>query len=318
MKLYVSPSRVGEVGCCLAVFAGLPLFSWFAGAKRDALGTLYLEGVVVLIGLLSVGVSLLKDYLSSRRTCRHGQRVGARQDGCPLCVEERLRAEQEKREKALDEEKRVAEASARAARIRTHEVKERDRLLRARVAELDDLEGMASVEFERQVGVLLAHSGFSAVELTPRSHDHGVDLVARRAGRRWVAQCKRWNRSRAVGRPDLQRLVGAMKDLDADEAMFVTTSSYSEPAREFANRQGIRLLGGVELARLIREVRGTCDVSGMFTLLCPECEVETEFSCRDDVTAKRCLNGHQVTANHFLWSLENSSGPRRARRRFRS
>lgn len=72
--------------------------------------------------------------------------------------------------------------------------------------------------------------------------------------KRIYVQAKRYRDQGTVGRPDLQAFMGALRDVGADGGVFVTTSSYSRDAVEFASRQtGPRLvlIDGAELGRLL-------------------------------------------------------------------
>jgi hypothetical protein len=75
--------------------------------------------------------------------------------------------------------------------------------------------------------------GFSDAVLTAGGADHGLDVSATGA----VAQVKA--QSSAVGRPDVQRLVGAA--LDSPAKLFFSISGYSAGAIAFADTAGVAL-----------------------------------------------------------------------------
>lgn len=70
---------------------------------------------------------------------------------------------------------------------------------------------------------------------TPGSGDSGIDVVCRQA----VAQVK-WH-TNSVGRPDVQRLVGAGADHPGVALAFFSRSGYSQGAIEYADRHNVSL-----------------------------------------------------------------------------
>jgi len=63
------------------------------------------------------------------------------------------------------------------------------------------------------------------VHTTAGSADHGVDLLATRAGEKVVVQCKRY-RDRSVGEPVVRDLYGAMQHENADRGYYLVTAAY--------------------------------------------------------------------------------------------
>lgn len=64
-------------------------------------------------------------------------------------------------------------------------------------------------------------------------------------------QAKRWDRT--IGRPDIQQFAGALQGQRARKGVFITTSSFSSEAKDYASRIDSRiiLIDGSELARLM-------------------------------------------------------------------
>ena len=87
--------------------------------------------------------------------------------------------------------------------------------------------------------------------------DEGVDGVINQDSlglQRIYVQAKRYKSENTIGRPDLQKFVGALSGLGANGGVFITTSSFSTEAREYANKnisQRIILIDGQELGRLM-------------------------------------------------------------------
>ena len=48
--------------------------------------------------------------------------------------------------------------------------------------------------FERSICRLLLYEGFSNIRLVGETNDHGADITATKAGKRWLFQAKHWNK----------------------------------------------------------------------------------------------------------------------------
>ncbi|MET9348369.1 restriction endonuclease [Streptomyces termitum] len=104
--------------------------------------------------------------------------------------------------------------------------------------------------FEHTVAALCARDGCSPVEVVGGAGDLGADVIATAPdGVRVVLQCKQYAEDHRVGSPDLQRFGGTCYAVhEADVAVLVTTSSFTEPALEYAASCGIVCVDGTELA----------------------------------------------------------------------
>ena len=113
--------------------------------------------------------------------------------------------------------------------------------------------------FERLCARLLRESGFTRVEVTPASHDGGIDgkgilQVNDFLTFRVEFQCKRYSGS--VGPDVVQKLRGAMSG-SADRGLIVTTGSFTQGAKREANHEfkvPIELLDGDELINKLKEL----------------------------------------------------------------
>ncbi|MEH0421539.1 restriction endonuclease [Streptomyces sp. B21-083] len=104
-----------------------------------------------------------------------------------------------------------------------------------------DHDALTPEEFEEAVAALCERDGCSAVEVVGGAGDLAADVVAVTPdGRRVVIQCKRYGDSHRVGSQDLQRFGGTCFTVhEADVAALVTTSDFTDPAMEYADRCGI-------------------------------------------------------------------------------
>jgi len=113
--------------------------------------------------------------------------------------------------------------------------------------------------FERVVVDLLVRMGYGgsrkeAGKALGRSGDEGIDGIINedRLGLDMLyLQAKRWEAT--VGRPEIQRFVGALHGKRARKGVFITTSSYSAEARSYVANidPKVVLIDGAELAELM-------------------------------------------------------------------
>ncbi|MEK6273348.1 MAG: restriction endonuclease [Actinomycetota bacterium] len=137
------------------------------------------------------------------------------------------------------------------------------RVLRAALAaELLDRVFDQSPDFFEQLVLDVLHAmGYGgsrddAAERLGQSGDEGIDGVIRedRLGLDLIyIQAKRW--ANVVGRPEIQKFFGALHGQRATKGIFITTSSFSKEAVEYADGVSPRviLLDGKELAQLMIE-----------------------------------------------------------------
>jgi restriction system protein len=113
--------------------------------------------------------------------------------------------------------------------------------------------------FEKLVVELLVKMGYGgtikeAGKSIGKSGDEGIDGIIKED---WLGldiiyvQAKRWEN--VVGRPEIQKFVGALAGQGAKKGVFITTSRFSNEAREYQpkNESKIVLIDGEQLAELM-------------------------------------------------------------------
>lgn len=125
---------------------------------------------------------------------------------------------------------------------------------------LNKLRETDPIFFEKLVVKLLDTMGYSgkngSAEVTTRSNDGGIDGIINQdpLGTSTVyLQVKRYTEKNVVSRPAIQSFYGALASVNADRGVFITTSSFSKGAIEFAQNQGIVLIDGIRLTELMLE-----------------------------------------------------------------
>lgn len=118
--------------------------------------------------------------------------------------------------------------------------------------------------FENLVVSLMQKMGYgkkleSPGLVTGQSGDEGIDGIIRedKLGFNSIyIQAKRWKRDLTVGRPEIQKFVGALAGQGAQKGLFITTAKFSKAAQEYAEKHlsyKVVLVDGPQLAELMIE-----------------------------------------------------------------
>ena len=113
--------------------------------------------------------------------------------------------------------------------------------------------------FEKLVVDLLLNMGYGgsrkdAGEAIGKSGDEGIDGIIKedKLGLDTIyIQAKRWENT--VSRPEIQKFAGALQGQQAKKGVFITTSNFSQGAKEFASiiDSKVVLIDGEQLAQLM-------------------------------------------------------------------
>lgn len=97
----------------------------------------------------------------------------------------------------------------------------------------------------KDAGRALAKSGDEGIDGTIKEDKLGLDII--------YIQAKKWQTGNTVGRPEIQKFVGALAGQGAKKGIFITTSSFSREARDYVprNETKIVLIDGEELTQLM-------------------------------------------------------------------
>jgi len=122
--------------------------------------------------------------------------------------------------------------------------------------------------FERLVVELLVKMGYGgsiqdAGKAVGRSGDEGIDGTIKedKLGLDIIyIQAKRWKPGNVVGRPEIQKFVGALAGQGAKKGIFITTSSFTREALDYSprNETKIVLIDGEYLAQLMIDYNLGC------------------------------------------------------------
>lgn len=128
--------------------------------------------------------------------------------------------------------------------------------------------------FERLVVELLVKMGYGgsikdAGKAIGRSGDEGIDGTIKedRLGLDIIyIQAKRWKPGNVVGRPEIQKFVGALAGQGAKKGIFITTSNFTKEALDYTprNETKIVLIDGEQLAQLMIDYNLGCNIHQVY------------------------------------------------------
>jgi restriction system protein len=97
----------------------------------------------------------------------------------------------------------------------------------------------------KDAGKAMGKSGDEGIDGTIKEDKLGLDII--------YIQAKRWKPGNVVGRPELQKFVGALAGQGAKKGIFITTSNFTKEALDYTprNETKIVLINGEHLAQLM-------------------------------------------------------------------
>lgn len=104
----------------------------------------------------------------------------------------------------------------------------------------------------KDAGKAMGKSGDEGIDGTIKEDKLGLDII--------YIQAKRWKPGNVVGRPELQKFVGALAGQGAKKGIFITTSNFTREALDYTprNETKIVLINGEQLAQLMIDYNLGC------------------------------------------------------------
>lgn len=122
---------------------------------------------------------------------------------------------------------------------------------------LEEIMNQTPTFFEKLVVDLMHGMGYGDGFVTKQSGDGGIDgiIYEDKLGFNLIyIQAKRWKTDGNISRPDIQRFAGAMMGPPkVDNGLFISTSRFSDAAKDYAKDQHIILVDGKRLCELMIE-----------------------------------------------------------------
>ncbi len=284
IKLFVS--KFLDVGFSFGLLALIYLLGF---GYKGSLWWIFL-GICVLAFVLT-----MYEALGYNARCVHGIPNGIAKGKCPVCIDE-----MNKKQIRDEEIRKIQESISIAVR---HRKKEIDRLKNAQSKDLDFLYSLNPLDFETVVMDMYRNLGYTVTQ-TPFSNDHGKDGIAYKDGKKYLIECKRYEKSQKIGRPHLQKFFAAIVEENAIKGYFVTTSSFANTAEEYSKKSKIDLIDGDELVKLMNKAYPQENDKLNFTAICHQCREAVSFNIYDSRLTTNCKNGHTVHKDITLEDLK--------------
>lgn len=100
---------------------------------------------------------------------------------------------------------------------------------------------MDANQFEIAVAETLKENGYNTNK-TKATSDRGVDVIAIKDGEKFAVQCKFYSSNNKVSSPEVQQVSGLLSNPQFDHAVIITTSSFTDEARQIAANRGVELV----------------------------------------------------------------------------
>ena len=267
-------------GFCSAVVAGL----------FNIVFTSALIGVAAVSLVLWVAASI-SAWWERRKPCQHGVPAGAHGQ-CAACQAEAQRIQRE-REAAEFKRSQQEALKAEARRVREQEI---ERLSKGWLSNTKSYFEMTPRQFEDAIAELFRKLGYE-VRQTPFSNDGGLDAIARKDGKKYLIECKRYAATATIGRRDLQIFYAAMMDEKADGGIYINTGIFASTAAKYAEGKGILLYDRSRLPILVNQAFPMAADTSQAKVVCLECGALTALPVGDERAVAKCARGHIVTSN---------------------
>lgn len=253
---------------------------------------IYISAVIASVTAVWIVPNALSRFRHKRKKCIHGISGGDTDGRCPLCKELRLREAQEN-EQAVLRSKQLAEMRRAAESLEWSELK---RLTQVRLKSRDFLLSLSPMQFEDIVSEMFRKLGYK-IEQTPYSNDQGKDARLWQGDILYLAEYKRYDSKKRIGRPHLQKLFAAMNEENAKGGFFITTSDFAATAVAYAKIHKIVLVNADELSRLMHKAFPDGDTADEVKVMCTSCGELHTFSLECTPKYKRCSCGADVQSD---------------------
>lgn len=225
----------------------------------------------------------LNNYYVKNKKCEHGIRGGKTNYSCKQCFNERIiqTIKEDKRKMIIDESENLRKSEI--ARLEKLNFSNKEFLIK-----------LNPYKFEDTIAQMYSTLGYK-VKQTPYSNDGGKDIVLFNENHKYLVECKRFDIANKVGRGMLMKFNAAISEERAKMGFFVTTSYFSQPAIQYANKfEKIKLIDGDALVELMNKAYPENFNFNKISVMCKECGDVVSFTLNSGESTKICKNGHVV------------------------
>lgn len=117
-----------------------------------------------------------------------------------------------------------------------------------------DVDVMDPFEFESFIAKLLEYEGYST-EVTKKSGDQGVDILAEKDGEKWAIQTKRYELGKKISNKAVQEVHTGKGFYKCQRAAVLTNQFFTDSARQIADATNVILWDRRFVASLLEKLR---------------------------------------------------------------
>jgi len=117
-----------------------------------------------------------------------------------------------------------------------------------------DIDVMDPFEFESFIAKLLKYEGYSA-EVTKKSGDQGVDILAEKDGEKWAIQTKRYELGKKISNKAVQEVHTGKEFYKCQRAAVITNQFFTDSARQIADTTNVILWDRRFVASLLEKLK---------------------------------------------------------------
>lgn len=229
-KTYEGRQKINLTYATLAILAfcgslGFVIFSYFSELLEQIRAFAYIALIIsALIALIFICL-----YFSEK-------------------AEEKIRIEQLKaaQKRRVDEINAKIEYENHLAKLKFQE--EQERLKKFKNSNMEEIDQMAGYQFETFISEILKDIGYSATT-TKKSGDFGVDIIVEKNNEKVIIQTKRYTKKVSINA--IQEITSAKNYYQIQDAWVVTNNYFTEPAKQLAKANNVKLIDRDELANII-------------------------------------------------------------------
>lgn len=116
---------------------------------------------------------------------------------------------------------------------------------------IDILDKLTGFQFEKFIGEFLTDIGFINIEITKKSGDFGVDVIAFLKDEKWVIQAKRWNKP--VNLKAVQEVFTGKTFYCANHCMVISNQNFTNATIQLAKKCECKLVNRQDLMHWLNE-----------------------------------------------------------------
>jgi restriction system protein len=144
----------------------------------------------------------------------------------------------------------------------------------------NNFSNISPFDFELFIARLLQELGYKT-EVTRKTSDFGIDIIAQKQNKKVAVQCKRHDENNLIGNKYIQQLLGSMNYVDANHSIFITTSYFTKNAIQQAKNSPIELWDKDTLHNLVKKHLLYLDINEIFTAIESQKREERERKKRE-------------------------------------